>query len=59
MTEYAEKLHREQTFAMQIKENHMEAKVTRLRELAERHPKPLNVPKRDPIADGKTLASGE
>ncbi len=58
---YAEKLHREQAFSMQIKENHIEAKVARLRELAESHrkPMPLNAPKRGPVVDRKSLAAGE
>ena len=31
MNDYSEKLHREQIFAMQIAENHYQAKVARLR----------------------------
>lgn len=53
------RLHKEQTFAMQIAENHYQAKVARLRALVERHPKPLAIPKHEPILDRKTLAGGE
>lgn len=58
MNDYSEKLHREQIFAMQIAENHYQAKVARLRALAE-HPKPLNPPRHEPIVDRKSLAAGD
>ncbi len=56
---YEAMLHREQTFAMQIAENHYQAKVARLRALVERNPKPLSVPKHEPIVDRKSLAAGD
>ncbi len=52
------RLHKEQTFAMQIAENHYQAKVARLRSLVER-PKPISVPRHEPIVDRKSLAAGE
>ena len=58
MNDYSEKLHREQTFAMQIAENHYQAKVARLRALVER-PKPLSVPRHEPIVDRKSMAAGD
>ena len=52
------RLHKEQAFAMQIAENHYQAKVARLRALVER-PKPISVPRHEPIVDRKSMAAGE